>query len=245
MDEEPLKVRTGIPGFDSVVSGGFRHGQTIVVSGPVGSGKTTFGMQFLYAGAKDFDEPGIFVTLSQSPSDIKNNFKSFGWDVQKLMDEGKMMIIDARPFKKEEGFIALDESLYRGESLPFMHLTQLVLSSIKRIGAKRLVIDSLSVLAMQYTDDFYIRQGLQGMVYALEEQHCTSLLLSESQISEKIPPEWYVTSGLILLHHVRKGDTMERSIQAVKLRGIKHSEQIFPIKLNEFGLQILHPRISP
>ena len=83
------------------------------------------------------------------------------------------------------------------------------------------------------------------MVYALEEQHCTSILLSESQISEKIPPEWYVTSGLILLHHIRKGDTMERSIQTVKLRGIKHSEQIFPIKLNEFGLQILHPRISP
>ena len=243
--DDYIKVRTGIPGFDSVVSGGFRQGQTIVVSGPVGSGKTTFGMQFLYAGAKDFDESGIFVTLSQSPSEIKNDFKSFGWDVQKLIEEGKMIIIDARPFKKEEGFIALDESLYRGEPLPFMHLTQLILSSIKRIGAKRLVIDSLSVLEMQYTDDFYIKQGLQGMVYALEDQNCTSVLLSELTMSEKTPAEWYVASGVILIHHVRKGDTMERSIQVVKLRGIKHSDQIFPIKLNEFGMQILHPRISP
>lgn len=243
--DDYIKVRTGIPGFDSVISGGFRQGQTIVISGPVGSGKTTFGMQFLYAGAKDFDEPGIFVTLSQSPSDVKNDFKSFGWDAQKIIEEGKMIIIDARPFKKEEGFIALDESLYRGEPLPFMHLTQLILSSIKRIGAKRLVIDSLSVLAMQYTDEFYIKQGLQGMVYALEDQNCTSILLSESEISNKMPAEWYVTSGLVLIHHVRKGDTMERSIQVVKLRGIKHSEQIFPMKLNEFGLQILHPRISP
>lgn len=243
--DDYIKVRTGIPGFDSVISGGFRQGQTVVISGPVGSGKTTFGMQFLYAGAKDFDESGIFVTLSQSPSEIKNDFKSFGWDVQKLIEEGKMIIIDARPFKKEEGFIALDESLYRGEPLPFMHLTQLILSSIKRIGAKRLVIDSLSVLAMQYTDDFYIKQGLQGMVYALEDQNCTSVLLSESEMSEKAPAEWYVTSGVVLIHHVRKGDTMERSIQVVKLRGIKHSEQIFPMKLNEFGLQILHPRISP
>jgi len=240
-----IKVRTGIPGFDSVVSGGFRQGQTIVVSGPVGSGKTTFGMQFLYTGAKDFDEPGIFVALSQSPAEIKNDFKAFGWDAQKLIEEGKMIIIDARPFKKEEGFIALDESLYRGEPVPFMHLTQLVLSSIKRIGAKRLVIDSLSVLAMQYTDDFYIKQGLQGMVYALEDQNCTSILLSESEMSENMPAEWYVTSGVVLIHHARKGDTMERSIQVIKLRGIKHSEQIFPMKLNEFGLQILHPRISP
>src|SRR5574340_1259462 len=192
-----VKVRTGIPGFDSIVSGGFRQGQTIVISGPVGSGKTTFGMQFLYAGAKDFDEPGIFITLSQSPSEIKNDFKSFGWDAQKLIEEGKMIIIDARPFKKEEGFIALDESLYRGEQLPFMHLTQLVLSSIKRIGAKRLVIDSLSVLEMQYTDDFYIKQGLQGMVYALEDQNCTSVLLSELTMSEKTQAEWYVASGVV------------------------------------------------
>ena len=241
---ESIKVKTGISGFDSVISGGFRQGQTIVVSGSIGSGKTTFGIQFLYSGAKDFEEPGIFVTLSQSPSEIKNDFKSFGWDVQKLIEEGKMIIIDARPFKKEEGFIAFDESLYRGEQMPFMHLTQLILSSIKRIGAKRLVLDSLSVLEMQYTDDFYIRQGLQGMIYALEGQNCTSILLSESELPDKVHVEWYITSGLIMLYHVRKGDAMERSIQVVKLQGMKHSEQVFPMKLNELGLQIMHPRIS-
>ncbi len=241
---ESVKVKTGISGFDSVISGGFRQGQTIVVSGSIGSGKTTFGIQFLYSGAKDFEEPGIFVTLSQSPSEIKNDFKSFGWDVQKLIEEGKMIIIDARPFKKEEGFIAFDESLYRGEQMPFMHLTQLILSSIKRIGAKRLVLDSLSVLEMQYTDDFYIRQGLQGMIYALEGQNCTSILLSESELPDKVHVEWYITSGLIMLYHVRKGDAMERSIQVVKLQGMKHSEQVFPMKLNELGLQIMHPRIS-
>src|SRR5574340_1780161 len=209
------KVRTGIPGFDSIMSGGFREGMNVVLSGPPGSGKTTLGMQFLYHGAKDFDESGIFVTLSESPASIKNTFLSYGWDIQELIEQGKMIIIDARPFKMEEGFVTLDESLYRGESLPFMHLTQLILSSIKRIGAKRLVIDSLSVLEMQYTDDFYIKQGLQGMVYALEDQNCTSILLSESEISEKMPAEWYVTSGLVLMHHVRKGDTMERSIQVI------------------------------
>ena len=239
------KVRTGIPGFDSIISGGFRRGRAIVISGPPGSGKTTLGMQFLYAGAKDFDEPGVFVTLSQSPVEIRNDFKSFGWDVQKLIDDGRIIIIDARPFKREEGFIALDESLYRGETLPFMHLTQLILSSIKRIDAKRLVIDSLTVLGMQYTNNFYIRQGLQGMVHALEEQQCTSLLLSEDGETGKTPAEWYVASGVVLLHHVRKEDTMERAIQVVKMRGVRHSEQIFPIKLTESGLQIMHPRLVP
>ncbi|HXX06169.1 MAG TPA: ATPase domain-containing protein [Candidatus Bathyarchaeia archaeon] len=245
MSASQAKVRTGIPGFDSIISGGFRKGRTITISGPPGSGKTTFGMQFLYSGAMDFDEPGVFVTLSQSPDEIRNDFKSFGWDVQKLFDEGRMIIIDARPFKMEEGFVALDESLYRGESLPFMHLTQLILSSIKRIDAKRLVIDSLTVLGMQYTNNFYVRQGLQGMIHALEDQQCTSLLISEDGDSGRIPAEWYVASGVILLHHVRKEDTMERAIQVVKMRGIRHSEQIFPIKLSESGLQIMHPRLVP
>ncbi|MGC1709283.1 MAG: ATPase domain-containing protein [Nitrosotalea sp.] len=245
MSASQVKVRTGIPGFDSIISGGFRQGRTVVLSGPPGSGKTTFGMQFLYSGAKDFDESGVYVTLSQSPDEIRSDFKSFGWDITKLLEEGRLIIIDARPFKMEEGFIALDESLYRGENLPFMHLTQLVLSSIKRIDAKRLVVDSLTVLGMQYTNSFYVRQGLQGMVHALEEQHCTSVLISESTDGEKIPTEWYVASGVVLLHHVRKEDTMERTIQVVKMRGVRHSEQIFPIKLGESGLQIMHPRLVP
>lgn len=239
------KVRTGVPGFDSVLSGGFRHGKTIALSGPPGSGKTTFGMQFLYSGAKDFDESGIFVTLSQSPAEIKNDFKSFGWDIQKLIDEGRIIIIDARPFQKKEGFIALDESLYQGEPLPFMHLTQLILSSIKRIDAKRVVVDSLTVLAMQYVNNFYIRQGLQGLVYALEDQNCISILISEVDAYDKSPVEWYVSSGVILLYHMRKECAMERAIQVLKMRGSKHSEQIFPIKLNEMGIQIMYPRIMP
>jgi circadian clock protein KaiC len=243
MMDEVITVRTGIPGFDTILSGGFRQGKSITLSGPPGSGKTTFGMQFLYSGAKDFDEPGIFVTLSQSPTEIKNDFKLLGWDIQKLIDEGQMIIIDARPFKKKEGFIALDESLYHGEPLPFMHLTQLILSSIKRIGAKRIVIDSLTVLAMQYVNNFYIRQGLQGLVYALEDQHCMSILISEVDSSEKSPVEWYVSSGVILLCHVRKEYSMERTIQVLKMRGAKHSEQIFPIKLNEMGIQIMYPQM--
>ena len=245
MDEAPMKIRTGIPGLDSIISGGFREGRTIVLSGPPGAGKTTFGMQFLYSGAKDFDEPGVFVTLSESPNEIKSDFKVYGWNVQKLIDEGKLLIIDARPFKMEEGFIALDESLYRGESVPFMHLTQLILSSIKRIEAKRLVVDSLTVLNMQYTNKFYARQGLQGMIHALEDQRCTSLLISEDAESEKTPTEWYVASGIITLNYVRRDDTMERTIQVLKMRGVHHSEQIYPIKLGDAGLQLLHPRLTP
>lgn len=238
------KVRTGIPGFDTIISGGLREGRPIVVCGPPGSGKTTFGLQYLYSGAKDFDEPGVFVTLSQSAEEITKDCKQFGWDIQNLMAQGKMLIIDARPFKMQEGFVALDESLYRGESVPFEHLTQLILSGIKRIDAKRLVVDSLTVLGMQYSNNFYMRQGMQGLMQALEDYKCTSILVTEQPNNNEIPVEWYVASGIVMMEHIRKEDTMERTIQVLKLRGVRHDDQIYPMKLDENGLRVLHPKLT-
>jgi circadian clock protein KaiC len=238
------KVRTGIPGFDTIISGGLREGRPIVICGPPGSGKTTFGLQYLYSGAKDFDEPGVYVTLSQSAEEITKDCKQFGWDIQNLMAQGKLLIIDARPFKIQEGYLALDESLYRGESVPFEHLTQLILSGIKRIDAKRLVVDSLTVLGMQYSNNFYMRQGMQGLMQTLEDYKCTSILITEQPNKDEIPVEWYVASGIIMMHHVRKEDTMERTIQVLKLRGVRHDDQIYPMKLDENGLRVLHPKLT-
>ncbi len=245
METSDLKVRTGIPGFDPIISGGLKKGKTIILSGSPGSGKTTFGMQFLYSGVEYFDEPGIFVTLSQSAQDVINDFKSYGWEIQEHIDQGRMLIIDARPFKREAGFIAIDESLYRGEEYPFMHLTQLILSSIKRIGARRIVIDSLTTLGMQYANRFYVRLGLQGMIQALEDKQCTSILVSEGTDYIHPPEEWHVVSGVIFLHYTRKGETMQRAVQVFKMRGIRHSDRIYPIKLDENGIQILHPKLVP
>jgi circadian clock protein KaiC len=245
MDSTYSKVKTGIPGLDSIISGGMKMGRTVTVSGPPGSGKTTFGLQYLYSGAKDFDESGVYLTMSQNIDDIKNDCKSFGWDFDDLITKEKILMVDARPFKIEDELIRKDESLYRGEQLPFEHLTKLILSSIKRIDAKRVVIDSFTILAMQYNDQFYMRQGLQGMVQALENFGVTSLILSEYSEKDKIPLEWFVTSGIIQLRHTRKEDSMERTIQITKMRGVKHSEQIHLIELDSDGLHLLHPRLIP
>jgi len=245
MNSTYSKVKTGIPGLDSIISGGMKVGRTVTVSGPPGSGKTTFGLQYLYSGAKDFDESGVYLTMSQNIDDIKNDCKSFGWDFDDLISKEKILMVDARPFKIQDELIGKDESLYRGEQLPFEHLTKLILSSIKRIDAKRVVIDSLTILAMQYNDQFYMRQGLQGMVQALENFGVTSLILSEYSEKDKIPLEWFVTSGIIQLRHTRKEDTMERTIQVTKMRGIKHSELIHLIELDSDGLHLLHPRLIP
>jgi len=81
------------------------------------------------------------------------------------------------------------------------------------------------------------------MIHTLEERKCTSIFISEG-IESRTPPEWYAVSGIIMLNHAQKSHTMKRSIQVIKIRGTKHNEQTFPIRFNENGYQVLHPRLQ-
>ena len=91
------KIRTMVEGFDEISHGGIPVGRTTLVSGTSGTGKTLLAIQFLYNGIKEFDEAGVFVTFEESPADIIINANSFGWDLQGLIDEGKLFILDASP----------------------------------------------------------------------------------------------------------------------------------------------------
>ncbi len=231
-------VKTGIPGFDSTLSVGLKKNSSVVVSGPPGSGKTIFGLQFIYSGAKEFDEPGVYITLSQSIEEIKSDCKTFGWDIDDLVKKGKILMIDLRPFKIKDEIIGKDETLYRGEHIPFEHLTKFILNSIKKIKAKRIVIDSISILGMQYSDKFYMRQGLQGMIQSLENFDVTSLLISEFSENNEVPLEWLVTSGIIQLDNQIVDNKMRRTIKITKLRRIEHSELVHSLELGSNGLYV-------
>lgn len=231
-------VKTGIPGFDSTLSVGLKKNSSVVVSGPPGSGKTTFGLQFIYSGAKEFDEPGVYISLSQSIDEIKNDCRTFGWDIDDLVAKEKILMIDLRPFKIKDEVIGRDDSLYRGEEMPFKHMTKFILNSIKKIKAKRIVIDSISILGMQYLDKFYMRQGLQGMIQSLENLDVTSLLISEFSENRQVPLEWFVTSGIIQLDNQIIDKKMRRTIKITKLRGMKHSEQVHSLELGSNGLYV-------
>src|SRR3954465_11799263 len=91
------KLPTGIESFDVIAKGGLPKNRTTLISGTAGSGKTVFAMQFLAAGIRDADEAGVFITFEESPHDIRENVRNFGWDLEAWEKAGKFAFVDASP----------------------------------------------------------------------------------------------------------------------------------------------------
>src|SRR4030065_2734186 len=82
------KCSTGIRGLDEITKGGLPRGRPTLICGGAGSGKTLFAMEFLMRGAMDYGEPGVFMTLEQTPEDLAKNFISLGFDLPDMMSRG-------------------------------------------------------------------------------------------------------------------------------------------------------------
>ena len=108
------KLPTGIEGFDDICHGGLPIARCSLISGTSGTGKTVFSLNFLYNGIRQYNEPGIFVTFEESPLDIQRNAASFGWNLQELVEQGKLFILDASP--DPEGQDVAGNRFYRVEN---------------------------------------------------------------------------------------------------------------------------------
>lgn len=233
-------INSGIPGLDEISGKGLSRHQCILLNGGPGSGKTTLAMQFLYKGALDYDEPGIFVSLCENPADIRKNMLVFGWDLAKLERQKKLMIIDARPVNHtEDGYIVPNEGLFKGENIPFSHISNQILQAVKEMGAKRLAIDSITILTTQYDDNLNVRQGLLGLIQVLSSLDCLTILLSESEEKDAYI-ERVLVPAVIMMYYDKKGANMVRGIQVWKLRGVKHSSDIHHMNICDEGI-VIHP----
>src|SRR5262245_12803737 len=86
------KAATGIQGLDEITCGGLPHGRPTLVCGGAGCGKTVFAMEFLVRGATEFGEPGVFLAFEETAEELTQNIRSLGFDLDKLADEGKLLV---------------------------------------------------------------------------------------------------------------------------------------------------------
>src|SRR5687768_14718069 len=145
-NSESERVKTGIAGLDSILSGGIPRGNVILIEGAIGTGKTTLGVEFVYRGARDFGEPGVVVVFEVSPDKLARDAGGLGWDLPDLERRQKLKII----YTTREVF---RQELQQADSL--------LLEEANKIGARRIFIDGAAGLlplgdARDSRDTFHI-----------------------------------------------------------------------------------------
>ena len=150
-------IKTGIPGFDDLLDGGLVEGTTTLLSGRSGSGKSVFGLQFLYEGATKFDTPGILLTLEARPDEIRKDAEQFGWDLKSLEQEGKFIIVDAASSKAG---LPTSERYALRRGFDMTTLAETLYKVVEDTKASRVVIDSLSGLTLRFSEPSEVRQEL-------------------------------------------------------------------------------------
>lgn len=234
------RVKTGIPGLDDLIQGGFPKGTTVLVTGPTGTGKTTFAVQFVYKGVQLYDEPGVIVTLEERAQDLRREMLSFGWDLRKYEEEGKIAIIDgvssAVGLPSEERF-ALEEGLNIEGFLRYIYRV------VKSINAKRLVVDSIPSIAIRLREEKNIREVLLKLNTILLEMEVTSILTTEAEDPNRSKlsrygVEEYISRGVILLDLLEKDVELKRYLLIRKMRETKHAMKKYPFEITEDGIVV-------
>lgn len=225
------RVSTGISGLDKIIGGGYPRGTNILVCGSSGSGKTIFCTQFLHHGIVDHDEPGIFITLEERTTDLQEEMLSLGWDLAKHEQNEKLLMIDAaashvrmsveNEFRVREGFDidALILDIHRAAT---------------RIGAKRLVLDSIPALQLKLSEEVIFRKALFRLSSLLMEIGLTSLMTTENAepfLISRYGIEEFLTRGIIILSLEEDVSDLKRFLRVRKMRGTMHSLRNIPFEI--------------
>ncbi|MBU7018381.1 MAG: ATPase [Theionarchaea archaeon] len=235
MSQLPLeRAKTGIPGLDEIIGGGYPQGTTILVCGGSGTGKTIFCTQFLHSGIIEQNEPGIFVTLEERPSDLREEMLSLGWDLAEHERNDDLIIIDGASLKTlmSPCEYALSEG-FNVDNLVFE-----IYKGARKINAKRLVIDSLPGLELRFGELSEFRKALSRLSFMLLELGITSLMTTESvdpSLVSRYGIEEFVVRGVIILSLEEEGFQLKRFLRVRKMRGTMHSLKSIPFEITEKG----------
>ena len=261
------RIQSGIPGFDQIVGGGLIRDRVYLLSGPAGAGKTIFSSQFVYNGLTKYGENGVYVTLEESPQQLRENmYNSFGWDMRNLEESGNLIILDAISSRLGLGS---EERWVVPRPFTLEALLYEIQTAIQTVRASRVILDSLDAMSLELTQ-VDLRSLIQRLTMILKSFGCTTLLVSgqaetpsrETQAGRKAVEE-YVVDGMIRLHHAleesvsgetlleqnaMQGDSLEedsfsmkmraRKVEIQKMRGGSHSRFLHPFIISENGVEV-------
>ncbi len=229
------KINTGTQGLDIILKGGLRKNTSILVTGAPGTGKTIIALQFIYYGAKAYDENGIFIATEESVEDLKANAKNFGMNFEELEKKEKIFFVE-KPLSTLRGGLGSITGL---------------LDLIKSKNVKRVALDSLIFFEYLYPrfdgNAIEFRRQILLFMQKMKKAGVTFLTVSERKVTDIDRLEYdmmdFVFGGFMILSRVRKGSYFERIITIAKIRGQDHSLDVYPVTIDKGGLRVLHDQL--
>jgi circadian clock protein KaiC len=231
MSEATKLMPTGIAGLDQLLDGGIVRGNSLLIEGPPGSGKSTLGVRILYEGITQYHEPGLLLTFEEFPRQVYAEASNHGIDLHALEELGMLRVIWTPPARVLESF--------RGKS-------DLIEKIVKEIGVQRLLIDSITHFKRVFSDEPKLREILSGILTSLKVAGVNALLVKEleRQDDETIAFEEYLVDASLRLHNKSEGAHSEntRYLEVRKTRGHGHVSGLHPFRLDTGGFRIF-PRL--
>jgi circadian clock protein KaiC len=226
------KTPTGITGLDEITGGGIPKGRPTLICGEAGSGKTLMSIEFIIRGAIQYDEPGVFMAFEENADELAMNVTSLGFDLKKLQKDNKIKLdyvhID-RSEIEETGEYDLDGLFIR---LGY---------AIDKIGAKRVVLDTIENLFAGLSNQAILRAELRRLFHWLKEKGVTAIVTGErgEGALTRQGLEEYVSDCVILLDHRVINQISTRRLRIVKYRGTVHGTNEYPFLIDEDGISVL------
>ncbi len=226
------KAPTGIHGLDEVTNGGLPRGRPTLVCGAAGCGKTMLAAEFLVRGAVQYGEPGVFMMFEESAAELTENVRSLGFELDKLQKQRKI----ALDFVHIERSEIEETGEYDLEGL-FIRLAH----AIDKIGAKRVVLDTIEALFAGIPNQAVLRAELRRLFRWLKDRRMTAVITGErgEHSLTRYGLEEYVADCVILLDHRIIDQVSTRRLRVVKYRGSAHGTNEYPFVIGANGLSVV------
>jgi len=221
-----MRVSSGVPGFDDLVEGGLLKNRLYVVSGPPGSGKTTFCSQFITQGAKE-GENCVYLTMHETKEELMQDMSGFDFGFDRAIKSDSIQFLN---LVTESGKRTITQFGTDGG------LTNRLVAFLESNEVDRAVIDSTMLLQHFFQQD--MADEITGFLSALKQTDATILLISEMTDPTSYSDEHYLAHGVIFFHNFLDSGGMTRGIQVIKMRGTAIDSDIRELSFSDQGLRV-------
>lgn len=225
---ETHRVKSGIGGLDAMLGGGFVKNSVVAIAGGTGSGRTIFISQFLYTGATEFSEPGLFISFDEQKDSIYANLAAFGWDLMDLERKQKIVFIEY-PHKELASFAEQEGAMK---------------DLVSTLGIKRVAIDSITPFSLMFGSQEERRLNVMKLVSAVKSWKVTAMISAETihgnedAFPHTVSGVESFADGFIYLSYHKSEGRRSRAVEIVKMRGLRHGHEIMPAHITENGFAV-------